>query len=149
MRASLTLPLAGVLCAGLLLTLAAVPSCRVGCSPGVPGDLLREAEWSEQLDEREAAQHKRREAKMRVAGEVIAGKVTLKEAAERFQELDLESTEILPTSRGPEALKMSEEEWHARNVIYFCRLVLGDRPDAAQVLERLGKELSAGKEAEP
>ena len=86
---------------------------------------------------------------MRVAAEVIAGKLTLKDAAERFQELDLEFPEILPTPRSPEARKKGEEGWHARSVIYFCRLVLGDRPDAAEVLERLEKELPAGQEAEP
>ena len=100
--------------------------------------MAEEVARNEELDQREDAIRRRREVKAHVAEEVIAGRRSLAEAIERFRALDREWPE---NHRGP-PFGVSENEWDGRNVLYFVRLVLADRPDeAAAVAGRLEKEL--------
>src|SRR5262245_9197191 len=79
---------AGVLCVGVL-ALGAVhfdPACLInfphGWDPDNRASLAEEVARNEQLDQREAAIRRRREAKRQVAEEVIAGRRGLAEAIE-------------------------------------------------------------------
>ena len=97
---------------------------------------------NEQLDQQEAALRRQRQAKRRVAAEVIARRRSLAEAIEQFLALDREWPELPSASPTPEELGISAEEWSGRDVLYFVQLVLADRPDeAAAVADRLEKEL--------
>jgi hypothetical protein len=135
---------AWVLCLGVLVL--GVVAFDLAClhNAPLPGDsevrplLADEVARREQLRQREEATHRRHEAKRHVAGEVISGRQSLAEAIERFRALDREWPE---NHRGP-PFGVSENEWDGRNVLYFVRLVLADRPDeAAAVAGRLEKEL--------
>jgi hypothetical protein len=50
------------------------------------------------------------------------------EAIEPFRALDREGPDFGPTPHGPADLGMSEDERGGRDVLYFVRLVLADRP---------------------
>jgi hypothetical protein len=96
---------------------------------------------NEQLEQRREAIRRRRQAKERVAEEVIARRRSLAEAIEQFRALDRQWPEKISV-QPPEHFGMSQDEWDGRNVLAFVRLVLADRPDeAAAVADRLEKEL--------
>ena len=104
--------------------------------------LAEEIARNEQLDEQEAALRRQRQAKRLVAAEVIAGRRSLAEAIEEFRALDREWPDFGPAPHWPADVGMSADEGAGRNVLYFVRLVLADRPDeAAAVADRLEKEL--------
>ena len=82
------------------------------------------------------------EAKKQVAKKVIEGQRSLAEAIDDFRKLDQVWTSLSTQERALLDLRISEEEWLGRNVIYFACRVLTDRPDeAAAVADRLEKEL--------
>ena len=140
---------AGVLCVGVLALGVVVfdPACPLTYSPrrdsATRASMAEEVARNEELDQREAAIRRRREAKAHVAAEVIARRRSLAEAVEQFRILNQQ----WPPIPRPERiilgrLGMSEEEWDAREVFRFVRLVLADRPEeAAAVIGRLEKEL--------
>ena len=139
---------AGVLCVGVL-ALGVVhfdPACLInfphGWDPDKRASLAEEVARNEQLDQREAAIRRRREAKRHVAAEVIAGRRSLAEAVEEFRELDREWPENHSGPRTPEDFGMSEDESDGWAVIHQVRQVPTDRPEeAAAAAERLEKEL--------
>jgi hypothetical protein len=131
-----------VLCLGVLalgvVPLTYPPRWDSGKGASVAEEVARNGE----LDQREAAIRRRREAKAQVAKEVIARRQSLAEAIERFRALDREWPENHLGPRTPKDFGMSEDEWDGREVVRFVQLVLADRPDeAAPVADRLGKEL--------
>jgi hypothetical protein len=104
--------------------------------------MAEEVARNEQLNEREAALKRQRQAKRLVAAEVIAGRRGLAEAVEEFRALDREWPDFGPAPHWPADVGMSADEGAGRTVLYFVRLVLADRPDeAAAVVDRLEKEL--------
>ena len=139
---------AGVLCVGVL-ALGVVhfdPACLLniphGRDPDKRASMAEEVARNEQLNEREAALKRQRQAKRLVAAEVIAGRRGLAEAVEEFRALDREWPDYGPAPHGPADVGMSADEGAGRTVLYFVRLVLADRPDeAAAVVGRLEKEL--------
>ena len=139
---------AGVLCLGVLALGVVVfePSCLIHfphrLDPDKRASMAEEIARHEQLDEQETALRRQRQAKRRVAAEVIAERRSLAEAIEQFQALDREWPDFGPTPHWPADLGLSAEEWSGRDVLYFVRLVLADRPDeAAAVVDHLEKEL--------
>ena len=82
------------------------------------------------------------QAKLQVAEEVIAGRLSVAEALEAFRRLE---GQRLPNSTKQYVLKrweMSEDEWLGMGVRYYVEQVLVDRPyEAAAVIARLEKEL--------
>jgi hypothetical protein len=80
--------------------------------------------------------------KQRLAGEVLAGRLTLLEAAARFRDLDDQ-----PRTAGGEALRStypgaSDEECQCRAVLQYVRVVLPDWPGAhPAAVKRLEAEL--------
>ena len=139
---------AGFLCLGVLALGVVLfdPSCLSTFphrwDPDKKASLAEEIVRNEKLDQQEAALHRQRQAKRRVAEEVLARRRSLAEAIAQFRALDREWPEFLAAPHGPADLGMSEDERDGRNVLYFVRLVLADRPDeAAAVADRLEKEL--------
>ena len=140
---------AGVLCLGVLALGVVVfdPACLSNFphrwDPDKRASMAEEVARNEELDQREAAIRRRREAKAHVAAEVIARRRSLAETVEQFRILNQE----WPPIPRPEPiilwrLGLSEEEWDAREVLRFVEQVLADRPDdAAAVAARLEKEL--------
>ena len=139
---------AGVLCFGVL-ALAVVyfdPACLLnvlhGWAPDKKVSLAEELARKEQLDQREEALRRQRQAKRQVAADVIVRRRSLVEAIEQFHALDQEWPELRSASPTPEELGISADEWDGRDVLYFVRQVLVDRPDeAAAVAGRLEQEL--------
>jgi hypothetical protein len=139
---------AGLCCLGVLVLCVVYfdPACPLTYLPqrdsGTRASMAEEVARNEELDRREAAIRRRREAKAQVAAEVIARRRSLAEAVEQFRELDREWPENHSGPRTPEDFGMSVDEWGGRNVLDFVRRVLADRPDeAAAVAGRLEKEL--------
>jgi hypothetical protein len=139
---------AGFLCFGMLalgvvyLDLACSLNFPYGWDPDKKVSIAEEIARKEKLDQREAALRRQNQAKRTVAAEGIARRRSLAEAIEQFRALDREWPESLIAPRGHADLGMSEDEWSGRDVLYFVRLVLADRPDeAAAVVGRLEKEL--------
>jgi hypothetical protein len=139
---------AGVLCLGVLALGVVVfdPACLSNFphrwDPDKKASLVEEIARNEQLDQREDAIRRRREAKAHVAAEVIARRRSLAEAIEQFRALDQEWPEFRSAPQTSEELGISADEWGGRDVLYFVRQVLVDRPDeAAAVADRLEKEL--------
>jgi hypothetical protein len=104
--------------------------------------MAEEIARNEQLDQKENALQRQRQAKRRVAAELIARHRSLAEAVEQFRTLDREWPESRPMTQTPQELGISEDEWSGRDVLYFVQLILADRPDeSARVIGRLEKEL--------
>jgi hypothetical protein len=81
------------------------------------------------------------EAKTMIAAEVVAGRLSLSEAANRFQSIR-HRDESRPSIPRPLSPKASEEEDRFREVINYIQYLLNDTPDrASEVVERLEKEL--------
>jgi hypothetical protein len=139
---------AAVLCVGVLALGVVLfdPACPLTFPPrrdsGKRASMAEEVARKQELDQREAAIRRRREAKAQVAAEMIAGRRSLAEAIEQFRALDREWPENHRGPRTPEDFGMSQDEWDGRNVLDFVRRVLADRPaEAAVVADRLEKEL--------
>jgi hypothetical protein len=102
--------------------------------------LAEELGHREYLDQIDDALRRRRESKWHMAEQVVAGRLSLAEAMERFNALDRE----WPPGRLrlPETLKMSDEEWDGWGVLHYVKFVLQSRhEDTVAVLSRLKKEL--------
>jgi hypothetical protein len=98
----------------------------------------------EQLKQLEEGLNRYWEVKRQVAKEVIAGRRSLTEAIEEFRNLDEQWLSASHEEQILKELRMSELEWRGREVIYFARRVLADRPDEeAAVADRLEKELQS------
>ena len=98
---------AGILCVGVLALgvvvidpawLSNFPHRR---GPDNKASLAEEIARNEQLDQQEAALHRQRQAKRRVAAEVIARQCSLAEAIEQFRALDRVWPELPPPPRSP------------------------------------------------
>jgi hypothetical protein len=138
---------AGVLCFGVLALSVVLfdPACPLTFPP--QGDstkrhsLAEEVQRNEELDQREAAIRRRREAKVQVVKEVIARRQSLAEAIEQFRTWDRQWPENA-SIQTPEDFGMSADEWDGRAVLDHVRQVLADRPnEVAAVASRLEKEL--------
>jgi len=139
---------AGTLCLGVLALGVVVfdPACLLTFphrgDPDKKASLAEESARKEQLNQQEAVLRRQRQAKRRVAAEIITRRRSRAEAIEQFRARDQEWPELpsaLPTLK---ELGISADEWGGWDVLYFVQLVLADRPDeAAAVAERLEKEL--------
>jgi hypothetical protein len=139
---------AGTLCLGVRALGVVVfdPACLLTFphrwDPDKKASLAEEIARKEQLNQQEAAPRRQRQAKRRLAAEVIARRRSRAEAIEQFQALDQEWPELPSALPTPKELGISADEWGGRDVLYFVQLVLADRPDeAAAVANRLDKEL--------
>jgi len=139
---------AAVLCVGVLALGVVLfdPACPLTYPPrrdsrkGV--SMAEEVARNEELDQREDAIRRRREAKAQLAAEVITRRRSLAEAIEQFRALDREWPENHRGPRTPEDFGMSQDEWDGRAVLDYVRRVLTDRPaEATAVADRLEKEL--------
>jgi hypothetical protein len=139
---------AGVLCVGVLAL--GVVAFHFGCprtdppsnDPNLRSSMPEEGARKEQLDQLEDAIRRRREAKRRVAEEVIARRCSLAEAIEQFLVLDRQWPKLDLWITKPEDGWLSPDEWAGRNVLHFVQRLLIARPDeAAAVAGRLEKEL--------
>jgi hypothetical protein len=138
----------GISCLGLLAL--AVFVYNPACLPHNPVSQKNafQPTWAEifarkaQLDQLEEELNRYWEAKRQVAKEVIAGRRSLAEAIEEFRNLDEPWLSAGHEEQILKGLRMLEVEWRGREVIYFARRVLADRPDEeAAVADRLEKEL--------
>jgi hypothetical protein len=100
------------------------------------------AEEIEHRKQLEDAVRRRREAKLQVAEEVIARRISLAEAMKQFRDVDQQWPDARLPPLKAEKLGMSEDEWDGRRVILYVPVVLVDRPyEADAVIARLEKEL--------
>jgi hypothetical protein len=101
-----------------------------------------ELERQEQVNQGLKAFHRDKRAKLQVAEEVIAGRLSVAEALEAFRRLQGQQLPIVTKQHMLKQRKMSEDEWLGDLVLYYVKQVLADRPDeAAAVIARLEKEL--------
>jgi hypothetical protein len=138
----------GIFCLGFLTQAVFVfgPTCLPHKLPSQKNASL--PTWAELLERKaqldQEAEHLNRYvvAKKEVARKLIEGQRSLAEAIDDFTRLDQLWISTSTQERALKELRMSEEEWRGRNVIYFALCVLADRPDeAAAVADRLEKEL--------
>jgi hypothetical protein len=103
--------------------------------------LERQMQLDERLEGEVQATLRRAAAKEEVAGEAVAGRLTLFEAAARFRDLDADVTEDY--RRGWRHLNegSSDEERYCRQVLAYAEVALRDRTDDQTVLERLEAQL--------
>jgi hypothetical protein len=131
----------------LALTLALVPglAAAVGLDLwNVPATLnaLGEAEeFDRRLDEEVQAVQLRRALKDEAAEDVVAGRLTLVEAAARFRRLDADASEEYRRGWGLLSEGSSDEERYCRQVLGYAGLALRGRADAADVLAGLNRQL--------
>jgi len=143
----------------VVLTVAAVVVCgvhlvKVARAPRIGPEetgavqwLLEENRRSEDLDSRLAVAHRLRLAKRELAAEVMAGRLTLREAAGRCHSLDLQTPNFNWEAFLRNNPGQSEGECYCWQVIRYVEELLGDRPsEAAEVCARLEAELQGYRE---
>ena len=93
----------------------------------------------EELDDRSEASRRSSEGKHRLAAELAAGRMTLREAAPRFRELNARfrdlNSQVLRTYRGA-----SDEERFCQYAIAWTKTELAGKPEQTAVLARLRAE---------
>jgi hypothetical protein len=104
-------------------------------------------EWVEELARRQrleakrVALQRRNEAKEQVAGEVLAGRLSLAEAVARYRALNAESPDYRPGA-GRYYPRMSMEELLCREVLDYVEVALRGQPGRAEaVRSRLERDL--------
>jgi hypothetical protein len=135
-----------VLC--LLVTALVWAGCWLpsgGNSPGREGDPLLEPDDNLVPSESLAAQMKAllwcAETRRALATEVLAGRLTLPEAAAGFRAVDEVKRQYVPLPAF-DSLGQTEEERLCRRVLFFATDQLRQRPDRETVLARLEGELN-------
>jgi hypothetical protein len=98
-----------------------------------PADLLREGYRDEALEQRLVVVRQVSAGKREVTAEVLAGRLTLREAAERFRQLNA----LLDNGTAPRA---GTEEERCLYVIYWAQGELPEQPGGAAVLARLEEQ---------
>src|SRR5262245_11436141 len=120
-----------------------------GCTwcTSVAPPTVAEPDENAAVDEVEAARAemlRRVGAKRQAAEDVLAGRLTLAEAAARFRAIRAEVRQRYREAVGPLPPDACDEEVFCREVIDYARDVLRDRPDEAkEALARLEQELRA------
>ncbi len=137
MSLRLTLTAAALAAASACL---AVALCRLGA--GDLATLVREANRGEAMTRRLATTRRVSEGKHHVVAELIAGRITLREAAERFRELNALADDGNDDLIAPFRVVSGEEEALCRNVYFWTEAKLRHRrePGAAEILARLKTE---------
>jgi hypothetical protein len=139
---------AWVLVLGLLITLIGFfVAPRLGGPALLPGDgpapgqaLSQEQNLAEALEKRDAAVRRRLAGKAEVTAEVVAGRVSLAEAIDRFRRLQDDGQDEAP---GTPSRRAGDDDEIAQNVLrwaswWLCR----DPSRQAEVMARLEKELA-------
>jgi hypothetical protein len=138
---------------GVLAILTAVVGCpllirAIGPSGEGPGPraglgwLHAEHQRATELEARIAASRLRLSFKKETAAEVVAGRLTLREAAARLREADERSPEFNREAFRSLVPGRTDEERYGRQVIRHVEGLLNDRPgEAAEVVARLEAEL--------
>jgi hypothetical protein len=126
------------------LLFAAGACLPLGLARWSAGDLMTlalQGQLDGALEQRLAACQRLTDGKARAAAELIAGRITLRQAAERFRELNALVDDGNDDVVGPYRV-VSREEALWRNVLVWVRAELRQRRDqaAAEVLARLGVE---------
>ena len=125
-----------------LLTLGVV-GLRFACSPSDWQELLRQSRRHENLREWQRVTLHREESQRQAVQEWIAGRCTLMEVMQRFQELDEESVQQWPLYRTLVQKKSpaAEEERLYQTIRTCVETILHGRPEEmAPVLRRLEKD---------
>jgi hypothetical protein len=100
--------------------------------------LISQSQLDGPLEQRRAACRRLADGKSRAAAELVAGRITLRQAAERFRELNALVDDGNDDVVGPYQVQSGEEAlW--RNVLVWVRAELHTRrdPNAAEVFARL------------
>jgi hypothetical protein len=105
--------------------------------------LSEQLQREEELFQAKATFERYKRAKLQVAEEVIAGRLSLAEALEAFRELEGQRLPNITKQDLLRGWKMTEDDWLGQlGVLYYVEQVLADRPkEAAAVITRLNKEL--------
>jgi hypothetical protein len=125
----------------LLLTAVAPAAVACAClvlrcgtdSPRYLTDIAREARRQEELDRIAEAHRRSNQGKWKVVNELIAGQITLREAAGRFRQVH-QATAGLP-SRLPE-----DDRTLCRLIVQWCRTAVQNDPRCIEVTARLEEE---------
>jgi hypothetical protein len=130
----------------VLLAVAAVWACVRGTDGG-PGPEAAPAPGSDAGLE---GIRRRSNEKVRLARELIDGRLTLAEAAARYRELDEQSPDFYWDVFRRTYVGASDEERHCREVIHYIRLEVGDNGRAStKLVSRLEAELHARYASDP
>jgi hypothetical protein len=136
--------IAGLSCLGVLI-LGAVFLCSTGSH--LPSDagkkkLLEELQRDEQLIQGRETFQRYKRAKLQVAEEVIAGRLSLAEALEAFRRLAGQHFSNITKQHVLKERRMSEDEWLGSGLLDYVKDVLVDHPDeSTAVVSRVQKEL--------
>jgi hypothetical protein len=107
--------------------------------PGEWGWLQRERARSGELDERRAAVQERYAGKHRIAADLLAGRLTFAEALARSRALHA-ADRFGPPAGLPRSYVIDDEKL-GRQLVLYAEDTLADRPDRAEALARLEREL--------
>jgi hypothetical protein len=131
----------------LALALALVPglAAAVGLDlwnvPAALGAMGKAAELDGRLDEELQAVQLRRALKDEAAEDVVAGRLTLVEAAAQFRRLDADASEGYRRAWVVMARGVPDEERYCRQVLDYAEVELRDRTDGPAVLAGLNRQL--------
>src|SRR5438128_1397708 len=112
--------------------------------PSLRAQIDRWQRQGHELDDRLRATQRRLDFKNRVATEVLAGEMTLREAARAYRAANANNPQFVPQMRLV-YLTGSEDELHARNVIGMIRGILERDRQQDEKVARFEKELQAMK----
>jgi len=130
------------LCLALaVLALAAAVGFDFWNVPTAVDTLGQQAQLDERLDGEVQAALRRTAAKAEVAGEAVAGRLTLFEAAARFRDLDADAPQEYRRGWLNLTEGTSDEERYCRQVLGYAALALRGRADAADVLAGFNRQL--------
>jgi hypothetical protein len=138
----LTLALAALAAAlGLFPALAAAVGLDLWNVPAALDAMGQAAALDQRLDEEVLAAQLHAALRDEAAEDVVAGRLTLPEAAARFRRLDADASEEYRRGWRITMEGASDEERYCRQVIVRVGVVLGGRRDAPAVLRRLNRQL--------
>src|SRR5262249_40300964 len=135
---------------GLFPGLAAAVGLDLWNVPATLNAMGEGMEQGRQLDEQVGAAQRRAAAKAEVAREGAQGRLTLREAAARFRDLDADAPEDYRRRWRDLSEGASDEERYCRHVLGQAATALRGRPGQAAALRRLEAQLDrAGGDRRP
>ena len=103
----------------------------------------------EQVNQGLKAFHRDKRAKLQVAEEVIAGRLSVAEALEAFRRLQGQRLPNIIKQDMLERWKVSEDEWLGMGVLYYVEQVLAEAAAVVARLEQELQELLASRQKRP
>jgi hypothetical protein len=116
------------------------PAGEIGQLPDILLQICAEEQLSAELEDKAAALHRADDTKLDIAREVLAGRMTLAQAVESFQEIHEHLPLAWEVMRDHYPGKTDKERW-SRNLISWIRSEAEDHPDQQEKLALLDRDL--------